>query len=245
MMKPLILDIDGTLLFAFPQPCALAVKGRRRDSYLARETIRILASLQEKYDLYLATGRSENSSRIISEMMSYEGIIISGMAAENGGVWVDVNGIARYLVSEEWIGATRRAVSVMGNLAQDEFKTCLALLRPEPDDIQRALSVYINAKLQFRLLQDGNKLFVLERNVCKKQALVYGLGTHFTLSAGAGNDLNDLNWLKYINFPMCTDCSKDEVKRAVTRKHGYLSPKNGHDGIQDALNFLHKKSGCF
>ena len=238
MMKPLILDIDGTLLFAAPQPGALVVKGRRRDSFLARETIHVLVCLQEKYDLYLATGRSENSSRVISEMMSREGIIISGMAAENGGVWVDVNGIARYLVSEEWIGATRKAVSVMGNLAQDEFKTCLALLRPEPDDIQRALSVYMNAKLQFRLLQDGNKLFVLERSVCKKQALVYGIGTSFSLSAGAGNDLNDLNWLECIEFPICTSCSKEEVKQAVSNKSGYISPKNGHEGIQDALKFM-------
>lgn len=235
-IKNLILDLDGTILFSEYRPCSIVIKGRRRDSYLALETVRMLHSLQNKYNIFFATGRSELSARDISGKMTGEGVPISGIAAENGGVWVYKGGPAQYLAGSKWIDATGSIALVMGNTAQREFITCLALVKPDEEELAQAMALYKEAGLKFDLLYDGNKVFFLESGTNKKKALIAGLGAEeFSSSSGVGNDINDLDWLMNIKDPACPDCSKEEVKRAVGGKGGMISLNRGHDGILELL----------
>lgn len=238
----MILDLDGTLLFGEQGPGALVIKGRRRNSYLARETLIALSSLQSTYHIYLATGRSLQSAGSISDMLSGEGIHISGIVAENGGVWVGSEGNTHYLASKTWLEATNKARSAVGGIVQEEFVTCLALLSPQPEEISQALSVYSEANLKFHLFKDGNKLFVLAGNISKKNALNHGLGVEkLGGSVGAGNDLNDMEWLKSISLPGCTGCSKEEIKKMVLEKKGLVSRAKSHAGILEILNLFTKE----
>lgn len=232
----LILDLDGTLLFAENQPGALVVKGRRRDSYLARETLAHLYTLQNTCDIILATGRSLPSAMSISAMLSDAGIQLTGMVAENGGVWVGSEGEVQVLASKTWIETTGRIGTVVADIAQTEFVTCLALLSPSTEVTNQARRAYSEAGLAFRLLPDGNKLFLLAGNINKYSALTYGLGAdRLQNAAGAGNDTNDIDWLQNIANPACTGCSKEEVKKTVLEKGGVVSRAESHAGIQELL----------
>lgn len=237
MQNNLILDLDGTIFFSENRPGSLAIKGRRRDSFLARETQDALRYLQRIYNVILATGRSLPSVKCIADLLSEEGLYVKGIAAENGGIWVNGRGEAYYLVSNEWMEAVREAVSVMGSTAQGEFITCLALLSPQSEDVLKALNFFQKLNLEYTLLKDGNKLFVLSKHVNKFNALTHGIGKkQLSLSIGVGNDLNDVEWLKKVKFPSCPGCSKDEVKEIIINKGGFVTCKTGHDGILEVLN---------
>jgi len=239
LRKSLILDLDGTLLFAENHPGALVIKGRRRDSYLAGGTLERLRTLQKIYDIILATGRSLQSAMSISSMLTDAGIHTGGMAVENGGVWVDREGKAQVLAGRAWIKTTRRVLSTVTDIARTEFVTCLALLSPSSAAAEYVLGAYTEAGLEFRLLQDGNKLFVLAGNISKNSALTYGLGAERLRNAvGAGNDTNDIDWLKTIACPACTGCSKGEVKKTVLERGGVVSRAEGHAGIQEILDLF-------
>ena len=239
MRKNLILDLDGTLLFGENSPGALVVKGRRRDSYLAGETLSHLHTLQKSYEIILATGRSLQSAWLISSMLSGVGIRVGGMVAENGGVWVDREGEVQVLASKVWLEVTGRVVSAVSDTAQTEFVTCLALLSPSTEVTNQARRAYSEAGLAFRLLPDGNKLFLLASNINKNSALTYGLGADkLQNAAGAGNDTNDIDWLQNIANPACTGCSKEEVKKTVLEKGGVVSRAESHAGIQEILRLF-------
>jgi len=239
LRKNLILDLDGTLLFAENQPGALVVKGRRRDSYLAGETLARLYTLQNSHDIILATGRSLLSAMSIATMLSDAGIRLTGMVAENGGVWVGGQGKVQVLTSNAWIETTRRIGTAVAAIAQTEFATCLALLSPSTEVTNQARRAYSEAGLAYRLLPDGNKLFLLAGNINKNGALTYGLGVErLQNAAGAGNDTNDIDWLRTIAYPACTSCSKGEVKKTVLEKGGLVSRAEGHAGIQEILGLF-------
>lgn len=242
-IENLILDLDGTILFSEYRAGSIVIKGRRRDSYLALETVKMLHSIQKKYNIFLATGRSELSARDILGKMAGEGVSVCGIAAENGGVWVYKGGPAQYLTGGKWIDTTGKIALAMGSTAQRDFITCLALVKPVEEELAQASKLYNEAGFKFDILYDGNKVFFLESGTNKKKALITGIGDkEFYSSSGIGNDINDLNWLISINNPACPSCSKTEVKIAVTEKGGMVSPGRGHDGILQLLKYFHNRN---
>ncbi len=61
------------------------------------------------------------------------------------------------------------------------------------------------------------------------------LGISFQKVTFVGDDLNDLELLKRVGFPMTISKSNKDVIKVVKEKDGYVSQKEGHDGIIDIL----------
>lgn len=237
--KHVILDLDGTLLFAEERPAGLMVSGRRRNSYMARETIELLRGFQEKRRIILATGRSRSSVMVINRSLEEEGIKISGAAAENGGIWIDGRGAARFLAPDDWISRAKPIEQHMAGMIQDEFESCVALLKPDEAVLQRLDEITAEWGLEHRRLQDGNKLFILAPEVDKKHALELMLGRNALEKAwGIGNDMNDLDWMEAVEIPAAPACARNELLEAVEKRQGLISASRGHDGIKEILMTL-------
>jgi hydroxymethylpyrimidine pyrophosphatase-like HAD family hydrolase len=236
------LDLDGTLLFQEYLPNALVIEGRRRNSYIAMETIAALKDLQAGYDLVLATGRSVSSVMTISNQLEGQGVRIKGMVAENGGAWIGEDREVVFMVSEKWMEGVSAALQVLVEGVFAEFKTCLVLLKPQPEKVEQATDFFWQRGLNFRLLPDGNKLFVLAENTDKRNGLLEFLGDKsMKLAVGIGNDLNDLEWLQVVNLAAAPRCAKEEVIQAVSAMKGMISENKGHQGIQEILVALQKR----
>jgi len=235
MKEHLILDLDGTLFFADEKPGSMVIKGRRRDSYMAIETIRILRELQESYDIILATGRSLLSIQLICKLMETKGVNIKGVVAENGGLYQQGNKV-EYLVSQPWMQHVQELVLHFGSIVQLEFTTCLALLRPTNSNINQALDLFQAMDYKVNLWRDGNKVFFLSENIDKRNALVHLLGEkQLAMATGVGNDINDLEWLKVVKRPAAPACAGEKVLEKVTAMKGIVSQSTGHEGIAELL----------
>jgi hydroxymethylpyrimidine pyrophosphatase-like HAD family hydrolase len=242
MTEHLILDLDGTLLFAQEKPGAIAIQGRRRNSYLAIETIQILRELQESYDIILATGRSLLSIQIICKMMETNGVKLSGVVAENGGL-IQQDDQVEYLVSHSWRQQVQALAQQLGDMAQVEFSTCLALIRPTHAEIEQARDFFQAMNGRAKLLKDGNKVFFLEENIDKRNALAHLLGeTQLAMATGVGNDSNDIEWLKAVKNPAAPACAGEKVLETVTARKGFISQSTGHTGIAELLTGFKKGS---
>lgn len=243
-LDPLILDLDGTLLFAEFQPGALVIEGRRRNSYLARETISALQNLQSYFDLVLATGRSVTSVKMIANRLAGQGIRIKGMVAENGGAWIDKEGKVAYLVSTEWMEAVRAVQGMLSDGVFTEFSTCLALLKPSPLAIQQSTDWFRQQGLSYRVFPDGNKLFILSASTDKRNGLLKFLGANKLKQAvGVGNDLNDLEWLREVKLAAAPGCAHQEVLSSVIGLKGMVSAAKGHQGILEILGSINGEDG--
>lgn len=235
MNEHLILDLDGTLFFADEKPGAVAIKGRRRNSYLAIETIQLLRKLQESYSIILATGRSLLSIQLICKLMETNGVYIKGLVAENGGLYQNTSGV-EHMVSEQWMQQVQEVALHFEGIVQSEFTTCLALLRPTVDNIDQARELFQAMDCRVQLLKDGNKMFFLAEEVDKRHGLAYLLGEKQLASAiGIGNDTNDLEWLKAVAIPAAPACAGAKALETVRAMGGIISKSTGHEGIEELL----------
>lgn len=224
----LIIDLDGTVLFAEERPGALEIEGRRRNTYMAAETIEALRG----WEIIFATGRSIISALEIKQAMEQRGVIISGVIAENGGSIIAEE--TRYMTSSVW----QSEISLMkasGINFLSEFSTCLAMLRPTPEEI---LKVRSNLSQGHYLLNDGNKVFILEQGIGKREALEHLLRDALYSCYGIGNDLNDLDWLRTVAIPAAPGGVKDEVASLVLARGGILASQIGHDSIPEIIGIL-------
>ncbi len=235
----LIMDLDGTLLFGEERPGAFMVPGRRRHSYMARETIELLRQIQEKRHIVLATGRSRLSALFIINGLREQGLVIHGAAAENGGIWIDSRDECECFVDLAWIDHAKMIETSLPELIQAEFESCVALLNPQASDLIALDNTIEGLALEHRRLKDGNKLFILALEVDKKHALERVLGYASLHSAwGIGNDLNDLDWMKEVDVSAAPACARDELLLTVKQNRGYISEQGGHAGIADILSTL-------
>ncbi len=224
----LIIDLDGTVLFAEERPGALVIKGRRRNTFLATETIEALRG----WELILATGRSISSTLEIKEAMEKRGLIISGAVAENGGIVITEE--TTYLTSSIW----QSEISILKDSNYPylkEFMTCLALLKPTSEELSK---VRISLNQDHYLLQDGNKVFLLEQGISKRKALEYLLGDDLFSCCGIGNDLNDLDWLQMVAISAAPAGVKDEVALLVQSKCGIMANQTGHGSIPEIIDVI-------
>lgn len=235
----IILDLDGTLLFAEERPNALMVPGRRRNSYMATETIELLKIIQVRRQIVLATGRSRASVVAIIEDLRAAGVRISGSTAENGGIWIDESGIAVFFTEREWIRRAKRIEEHMAGMIQNEFESCVALLKPDQPALDRLDELTSQWGLEHRRLRDGNKLFILAPGIDKKHALELMLGGEALNGAwGAGNDLNDLDWMREVEWSAAPACARDELLHSINEKQGMISVQRGHAGIAEILTAM-------
>lgn len=237
-----ILDLDGTLLFAEERSGSLMIPGRRRNSYMAPETMENLKALQAKCRIVLATGRSRVSTRSIIDSLDGQGVRISAATAENGGIWLGPDSTV-FFAAPEWIGQAKRIEERMeegvSGIIQDEFESCVALLKPDTAALTLLDQLTAAWNLEHRRLRDGNKLFILAPGVDKRHALEAMLGQEALQSAwGVGNDFNDLDWMREVELSAAPACAKGELLESVSLQNGLIATARGHDGINQILTYL-------
>ncbi|MDD4401757.1 MAG: HAD hydrolase family protein [Desulfitobacteriaceae bacterium] len=228
----LILDLDGTVLFAEKRPGAIAIEGRRRPAFLASETVDALHGCE----VIIATGRSSKSAIIIGKIMKLLGIKISGIVAENGGVIISSK--QKLLTSPAWQEDIRPLKRDLPSNIK-EFSTCLALLKPQPDEILQAKSVLGK---KYYLLPDGSKTFFIEKGIGKLQALKQLLADDLQCCYGIGNDLNDLDWLQAVGVPSSPSGVLKEVSDLVRARNGIVASQSGHDAIPEIIEIFKSRA---
>ena len=224
----MVIDLDGTILFAEERPDALMIQGRRRNSFIAAET---LAALQG-WEIIIATGRSIRSALSIRAIMEEQGLKITGVVAENGGAIITHS--TSLLTTSIW--QDEISLFKRGTIAHlSEFATCLALLKPSPEELLQARS---RLSQEHYLLLDGNKTFVFEKGIGKRQGLELLLGDELGSCCGMGNDMNDLDWLEVVGIPASPGGVSQEVEALVRSRQGIVAVKKGHDAIPEIIRTL-------
>jgi hydroxymethylpyrimidine pyrophosphatase-like HAD family hydrolase len=224
----MVVDLDGTVLFPEERPQALMIKGRRRDSFMAAETLEAL----QGWEIIIATGRSISSALSIRAIMEERGLKIIGVVAENGGAIITQD--TRTLTSSIW----QEEINILHartTLHLSDFSTCLALLKPSPEELSELRSFLSQ---DHYLLQDGNKTFIFEKGIGKRQALEVLLGDELLSCCGLGNDINDLDWLEVVGIPASPGGVIQEVESLVLSRQGIVANNKGHDSIPEIIEIM-------
>ena len=72
-----------------------------------------------------------------------------------------------------------------------------------------------------------------KENAAKFLTKKYGFDIKDTV--GIGNDISDIEMLKYVAMPSCPGNAVDSVKEAVKKKNGYISEYKQHQATTDIL----------
>jgi hydroxymethylpyrimidine pyrophosphatase-like HAD family hydrolase len=224
----IVIDLDGTVLFAEERPQAVMIKGRRRNSFVAAET---LESLQG-WEIIIATGRSISSALSIKAILEERGLKIIGVVAENGGAIItqDTKTLTSLIWQEEM-----NILQAKTSVHLSDFSTCLALLKPSQEEL---LEVRSFLSQDHYLLQDDNKTFIYEKGVGKRQALEGLLGDELLSCCGMGNDINDLDWLEVVGIPASPGGVIQEVESLVLSRQGIVAINKGHDSIPEIIEIM-------
>ena len=247
--RPLILDLDFTLLHLEYVPDALEVPGRTRSAWLAPQTIECLSKLQTQLDLVLATARSWDGTRWVSEGLAERGVQISGVVLEDGAL-LGTPGVLRNWTSSFDVETLRVQVEEKKTSdwpwfeGQFDFKACLVArceLATEASQLSLLFEKNFTQEQQRRIYRDGRKVYILPLRADKWSALRELLGARAEDAIGVGDGANDLAWLPRVEFPATFACANGSLVEAVQKHGGYISPLDGHQGIVDILSYISEK----
>ena len=246
-LRPLILDLDFTLLHLEYRPESIEVPGRTRSAWIAPQTVELLRALQNQFALVLATARSWDGTRPVWNGLTQRGVEIRAAVIEDGAllgrpeVWQTLD------ASVQWDNLRTR-VEMQKSLSwpdfkwQHDFQACLVARCDDADSAAQLFRIFaqecewLDADLRF--YRDGRKVYLLPRSADKWSALTQLLGERARESAGVGDGLNDLIWLAKVKFPCTVHGAMPEIMDLVRERGGYLSLRSGHDGIGDVLRHL-------
>lgn len=266
--RALILDLDFTLLHLEAVPGSIEVPGRTRSAFLAPETTEALRALQDRFALVLATARSWDGTHWVSDGLKARGVFISAAVLEDGALLYSPQEVsesdgpqmpqsARPLESGRDWPALRGEIEARRESWwpdfewQRDFVAC-AVARTESGEHSARLmeawtpllSEWNVAGRELRLFRDGRKLYVAGLGADKWAALKYLLGPRAPEAAGVGDGANDVCWLSQIALPCTMAHAALQVLAAVRARGGLVSEREGHAGIEEALNHLRCADGA-
>ena len=239
--RALILDIDFTLIHLEELPGAIEVPGRTRSAYLAPRTVEILGELQARFEIVLATARSWDGTRWVSQGLSERGVQISRLVMEDGALWGAPGDVRAWDETRDWpqlraqIDDSRRAEWPDFEW-QPDFKACLVARCADGEAAAQLMEIFARAAPldELRLFRDGRKVYLLPRAADKWSALQKLLGARAQTAVGVGDGLNDLCWLRHIATPATLAGATPPIE-ALARERGLISSLSGHEGIADIL----------
>lgn len=246
-LRPLILDLDFTLLHLEWRPDSLEVPGRTRSAWIAPQTVELLHSLQSDFDIVLATARSWDGTRWVYEGLAARGVAVSALVIEDGALLGQPDALQTMDAAFE-TEPLRDFVETLKSAAwpafewQRDFSACLVARCEDKESAALLRHVFAeqiewpNANLRF--YRDGRKVYLLPRGADKWSALQKLLGKRAPLATGIGDGENDLIWLANVKFPCTLNGAVSAVVDLVKQQKGYLSPQRDHDGIVDVLRHL-------
>lgn len=246
--RPLILDLDFTLLHLEYLPGSLEVPGRTRSAWIAPQTVELLADLQSQFDIVLATARSWDGTHWVTNGLALHGVVVSGVVLEDGALLGAVDQLHEFEPS--FVEALRARVDSEKTNDwpafdwQLDFKACL-VARCESRDEAAALSAIFAERYatgsRYRVYRDGRKTYILPSRADKWNALQELLGDAANQAAGVGDGINDVVWLPRVALPATFARAESRLVEAVQASNGYISPLDGHTGIADILRVLGKR----
>jgi hydroxymethylpyrimidine pyrophosphatase-like HAD family hydrolase len=240
--RPLILDLDYTLLHLEARPGAIEVPGRTRSAYLAPETFEALAELRERFEVVLATARSWAGTREVVEGLASRGVEVYGTVLEDGAL-LGKPGAERPLEPSRRWEPLRDALTGLSGCPpfewQGDFRACLvarAASREEAEELRFRLGAEaLRLDPTLRLFRDGRKVYVTGMGADKWTGLVVLLGERTARAVGIGDGLNDLVWLSRVSLPATLAGAAPEVADLVAAQAGLISDEPGHAGIAQVL----------
>ncbi len=246
-LRPLILDLDFTLLHLEWRPDSLEVPGRTRSAWIAPQTVDLLHELQGQFDVILATARSWDGTRWVWEGLAARGVQISAAVIEDGALFGrpdDWQCMDTAFQRDELQTRVEAPKSVNWPLFewQDDFQACLVARCDDADNASRLFEIFRAEcdwrEANLRFYRDGRKVYLLPRGADKWSALTQLLGERAPIAAGVGDGLNDLIWLAQVKTPCTLSGAVPQIVDLVRQRGGYLSPQCGHEGICDVLRHL-------
>ena len=245
--RPLILDLDFTLLHLEWRPDSIEVPGRTRSAWIVPQTVELLRDLQNNFDLVLATARSWDGTRWVWDGLAARGVFVAAIVIEDGAQFGQPD--ALQTMDANFRSPALRAAADASTSDfwpafewQNDFQACLVARCENKESAAQLLNIFARQikwpHANLRFYRDGRKVYVLPRRADKWSALQKLLGKRAPFSAGVGDGENDLCWLANIELPCTLAGAAPSVAALVHRKNGYFSPDYGHDGIGDVLRFL-------
>lgn len=240
--RPLVLDLDYTLLHLETTPGAIEVPGRTRSAYLAAGTAEALAELQERFEVLLATARSWPGTHPVVEGLTRRGVSVSGAVLEDGALF-GPPGEERPLEPHRSWQPLRAALERLSDCPpfewQEDFRACLVARARTPAEAEE-VRVRIGGEAlcldsTLRCFRDGRKVYLTGAAANKWTALEALLGEKAENSVGIGDGANDLCWLSRVSLPCTLAGAVPEVITLVEERGGFVSREPGHKGIRELL----------
>lgn len=246
-LRPLVLDLDGTLLHTQPAPGAVTVPGRTRPSFLAGATLDALVRLGRRYDLVLATGRSLAGTRIVAEALESRGARVAGLVVEDGGRCGPPGAVRPLEPHRRWrdLRAALEGERERGWPRfewQEDFESCLVARAAEREEAAALAPILLDRARRhdaaLRGFRDGRKVYIAGEDAHKWSALQALLGEGAREAAGIGDGENDLVWLGRVALPCTLAGASPAATEAVGRASGIVSRAPGHAGLAEILERL-------
>lgn len=242
MRRPLILDLDFTLIHLEYVPDSIEVPGRTRSAFLAPQTVDALRELQLEWEIVLATARSWDGTRWVVDGLRERGVFVDSVVIEDGARLGKVDELRAF--DSEFDAAKLR--ELLNDLSstwprfewQLDFENCVVARCETPESAAQVLEIFQTrqeiAPWNPRFFRDGRKVYILSREADKWSALKRLLGARAPSAAGVGDGANDLVWLRQIAIP-ATFVDATAVVETVRARGGIVGEARGHEAIVGIL----------
>ena len=242
LKRPLVLDIDFTLIHLEFVPDSIEVPGRTRSAYLAPQTVEVLGELQANFEIVLATARSWDGTRWVADGLNERGVRVENVVIEDGARLGKVGALRAFAPAFD-AAKTRENYAPRAYWPASEwqldFENCAVARCETTGDAAQLMAIFAAQtalrKWNARFYRDGRKVYVLPRAADKWSALQRLLGERATQAAGVGDGENDLVWLPNVAFPATFVDANTKLIEAVRARRGCIGAARGHDAIAAIL----------
>lgn len=247
MSRPLVLDLDFTLLHLEQLPDSIEVPGRTRSAWIAPQTVELLHELQGAFDIVLATARSWDGTRWVWEGLAARGVVMGAVVIEDGALLGrpgDLQCLDATFDPQQWRAGidARKTADWPAFEWQNDFQGCLVARCADKEAAAVLQQLFEQQFLphapQVRCFRDGRKVYLISRRADKWSALQQLLGENALLAIGVGDGENDVAWLTHVHLACTLTGAVPSITSLVQQKNGYLSTHSGHNGICDVLRYI-------
>ena len=242
LKRPLILDIDFTLIHLEYVPNSIEVPGRTRPAWLAPRTIEVLGELQSNFEIVLATARSWDGTRWVCDGLNQRGVSIESVVIEDGARLGRVGELRAF--DADFDAAKIRESLVPQTHWPDfewqfDFQNCAVARCETREEAAQLMDIFAEQsglpKWHPRFYRDGRKVYILPESANKWSALQTLLGERAARAAGVGDGENDLVWLPNVEFPATFENADAMLVEAVRGRRGCIGGASGHEAIAQIL----------
>ena len=178
LKRPLILDIDFTLIHLETVPGSIEVPGRTRSAYLAPQTVDILRELQTSYEIVLATARSWGGTRWVADGLNQSGVKVENFVIEDGARLGKIGNLKAFVPDFD-AEQVREILEIQKSWPafewQLDFENCAVARCETHDSAAQLLTIFERhetlQKWHARFTRDGRKVYILPREADKWSAL--------------------------------------------------------------------------